>query len=91
MKLQVKQWGNSQAVRLPKDFISAFGLHTGDFLELSNSYDDKIILTIRKNEPSVKRKRLTLDERLANSARNGNEFTRLEEWETISPVGQELF
>lgn len=33
IRLQVKQWGNSKAIRLPKDFTNTMNLNMGDFLE----------------------------------------------------------
>ncbi|MBN6065773.1 AbrB/MazE/SpoVT family DNA-binding domain-containing protein [Aggregatibacter actinomycetemcomitans] len=81
-RLEIKQWGNSKAIRLPKDFIHTLNLDTGDFLEL-NQVDDKFILTvIPKNSP---KKRLTLDERLQNE-----KYQVLNDWDDFSIVGEEL-
>lgn len=33
MKMQVGKWGNSLAVRLPRDVVDAFGLKEGDTLD----------------------------------------------------------
>ena len=41
MRLQVKQWGNSKAIRLPKDFTNAMNLNMGDFLELEKFIEGK--------------------------------------------------
>ncbi|AHN71192.1 AbrB/MazE/SpoVT family DNA-binding domain-containing protein [Aggregatibacter actinomycetemcomitans] len=46
-RLEIKQWGNSKAIRLPKDFIHTLNLDTGDFLEL-NQVDNKFILTVNR-------------------------------------------
>ncbi len=34
MRLQIKQWGNSKAIRLPKELTHSMNLDMGDFLEL---------------------------------------------------------
>ncbi|EGY35197.1 hypothetical protein SC1083_0200 [Aggregatibacter actinomycetemcomitans serotype e str. SC1083] len=81
-RLEIKQWGNSKAIRLPKDFIHTLNLDTGDFLEL-NQVDNKFILTvIPKNSP---KKRLTLDEHLQNE-----NYQVLNDWDDFPIVGEEL-
>ncbi|MBN6067890.1 AbrB/MazE/SpoVT family DNA-binding domain-containing protein [Aggregatibacter actinomycetemcomitans] len=81
-RLEIKQWGNSKAIRLPKDFIHTLNLDTGDFLEL-NQVDNKFILTvIPKNSP---KKRLTLDERLQNE-----NYQILNDWDNFPIASEEL-
>lgn len=82
MQLEVKQWGNSRAVRLPKDF----GVETGDFLELSAFEQDKIVFVIKRKAEKSPRKRLSLDERIAQTI----SFATDQEWENTPRVGEEL-
>ena len=77
MRLQVKQWGNSKAIRLPKDFTNAMNLNMGDFLEL-----EKI-----NNNPNKKR-RLSLNERLAMTS--FKQLPTVEEWDSLTPIGNEI-
>lgn len=89
MRLEVKQWGNSKAVRLPKDFIVGQGLHTGDFLEIFAVDEHKFLLEVRKQQiEKPERKRLTLQERLAISK---DELPVLEDWDSMQPVGEEIW
>ncbi|MDO4698656.1 MAG: antitoxin MazE [Pasteurellaceae bacterium] len=87
MKLQVKQWGNSAAIRLPKDFTHAMNLNMGDFLELEKVADNKITLVIVPNRPQP-RKRLTLAERIARTS--VDKLNVDEEWDSLQPVGKEV-
>ncbi|MDH2997877.1 hypothetical protein A1D22_00825 [Pasteurellaceae bacterium LFhippo2] len=89
MKLQVKEWGNSKAVRLPHQFLAELGMETGDFFELSdmNTDENSVVFVVRKQTVSNKRKRLSLDERLANA---NDDFPILDEWDTMPTVGKEL-
>ncbi|MBN6070968.1 AbrB/MazE/SpoVT family DNA-binding domain-containing protein [Aggregatibacter actinomycetemcomitans] len=81
-RLEIKQWGNSKAIRLPKDFIHTLNLDTGDFLEL-NQVDNKFILTVIPKNSS--KKRLTLDERLQNE-----NYQILNDWDNFPIAGGEL-
>jgi antitoxin MazE len=42
--MQVSKWGNSLAIRLPKDVVEALGLKVGDELKVTASGDRKIAL-----------------------------------------------
>lgn len=37
MQTQVKEWGNSQGIRLPKDILKSAGIGVNDLLEVSVS------------------------------------------------------
>ncbi|MDG6896406.1 AbrB/MazE/SpoVT family DNA-binding domain-containing protein [Volucribacter amazonae] len=89
MRVQVKQWGNSKAIRLPKDFTNAMNLNMGDFLEFEkiNSNTIKIVI-VPNNNNHKKRKRLTLDERLAMTSYE--KLPIIEEWDLLTPVGKEI-
>ncbi|MDH2927783.1 AbrB/MazE/SpoVT family DNA-binding domain-containing protein [Lonepinella koalarum] len=86
MRLQVKNWGNSKAIRLPKDFTQAMNLETGDFLELAKIDDQTIKFVVVPNKP--KQKRLTLAERIAMTALDS--LPVCAEWDTIEQVGGEI-
>ena len=87
MRLQVKQWGNSKAIRLPKEFTNAMNLDMGDFLELEKINDNTIKAVIIPNTPK-KRKRLTLDERIAMTS--SKQLPIIEEWDSLIPIGNEI-
>lgn len=88
MRVQIKQWGNSKAVRLPKDFTNSMNLDAGDFLELAKVDHQTIKLVIVPNKPAEKRPRLTLAERIAMTS--VNTLPVCEEWDLVSPVGDEV-
>jgi antitoxin MazE len=58
MKLQIGQWGNSLAFRIPKNFAKQLNLKSNDAVQCSIE-DGKLILTL-----SPKVKEYTLDELL---------------------------
>ena len=86
MRLQVKQWGNSKAIRLPKDFTDAMNLHIGDFLELEKISSDTVRVVIIPN--TSRKRRLTLDERIAMTS--SKELPIIQEWDSLIPTGQEI-
>lgn len=88
MRLQVKQWGNSKAIRLPKDFTNAMNLNMGDFLELEKIDNNTIKVVIIPNSPKEKKRRLTLDERIAMTS--SKELPVIQEWDLLTPIGQEI-
>lgn len=87
MRVQVRQWGNSKAIRLPKDFTNAMNLNMGDILELEKINNNTIKVVIIPNDPHT-RKRLTLDERIAMTS--SKELPVLQEWDLLAPVGNEF-
>jgi antitoxin MazE len=48
----ISKWGNSLAVRLPKDALDQADLHEGDLLEVSTE-GQTITLTLRDAPPSL--------------------------------------
>lgn len=82
-RLQVKQWGNSKAIRLPKDMLAALGVELGDFLELQRMSENEFKLTAVPK----KRARVSLQELLATTDEN---FEMDAEWDTMQPVGKEI-
>lgn len=88
MRLQVKQWGNSQAIRLPKDLARSMNLNQGDFLELEKINENTIKLVIVPKHSMNNRKRLTLSERMALTSTK--QLPVLEEWDSLTPEGEEI-
>ncbi|WP_410681346.1 AbrB/MazE/SpoVT family DNA-binding domain-containing protein [Avibacterium paragallinarum] len=86
MRLQVKQWGNSKAIRLPKGFTESMNLNMGDFLELEKVDDNTIKIVIVPNAP--KKRRLTLAERIAMTSTE--QLPVIEEWDSLTPIGNEI-
>lgn len=43
-KVQVKNWGNSQAIRLPKNILEALNLDTNSFLKITVDEDSNSII-----------------------------------------------
>lgn len=86
MRLQVKQWGNSKAIRLPKDFTESMNLNMGDFLELEKVDDNTIKIVIVPNVP--KKRRLTLAERIAMTSTE--QLPVIEEWDSLTPIRNEI-
>ena len=87
MRLQVKQWGNSKAIRLPKDFTNAMNLNMGDFLELEKINNTTLTVVIIPHNPT-KTSRLTLNERLAMTS--FKQLPTVEEWDSLTPTGNEI-
>ena len=63
MRLQIKQWGNSKAIRLPKELTHSMNLDMGDFLELEQIDDNTLRVVVVPHKKTTKR--LTLNERIA--------------------------
>lgn len=88
MRVQIKQWGNSKALRLPKDFTNSMNLDTGDFLELAKVDHKTIKLVIIPNTSIEKKRRLTLAERIAMTS--AHTLPVYEEWDLVLPSGDEI-
>lgn len=78
MIAQVKSWGNSQGIRLPKALLESVGVQLNDFLNIEIQ-GDSIVLT-----KTFKHK--TLEERAAEFA---GKIGPYEELEWGEPVGRE--
>jgi antitoxin MazE len=61
MQTELARWGNSLAVRIPKDVIKRASLREGDSLELSTAKTGEIKLTAKRRRA---RKELTLQQML---------------------------
>lgn len=53
MKTQLKQWGNSLAVRIPKTVADAASLKKGDALELLSTGRGKMEIRVAKSKPTL--------------------------------------
>ena len=80
MTAQVKAWGNSQGIRLPKDLLEGMGIKLNDFLNIEVQ-GEKIILT-----KTFKHK--TLEERAAEFS---GKIGPYEEFEWGESVGREMW
>ena len=78
---QIKTWGNSQGLRLPKELLSMLSLKTDDYVSIEVS-DSKIIIS--KTYPH----RL-LEERM--EAAGLHEMPDYNEFEWGEPVGREFW
>ena len=87
MRLQVKLWANIKAILLHMYFTYYINLYLGDFLELEKISDNTIKVIVVPNNPK-KRKRLTLDERLAMTS--SKQLPVIQEWDLLEPTEQEI-
>ena len=42
MQAQVREWGNSQGIRIPKNILEKLGLHVSDTLQIEVIDDSKL-------------------------------------------------
>ncbi|MDO7864902.1 AbrB/MazE/SpoVT family DNA-binding domain-containing protein [Brochothrix thermosphacta] len=80
-QLQVKTWGNSQAVRLPKNMLKELNIKNNDILDIAVKNGAIII-----KKPKEK-KELTINDLFANY--DGTKFQT--EIQDIEPIGNELW
>ena len=80
MEATISKWGNSQGIRIPKEFINALGISFDTPLDLDLK-NDKIII-------SKKFKHQTLEERVKKSGRPLS-FSHEIDWG--DPVGDEVW
>ena len=76
---QLNNWGNSQAIRIPKHILDDAGLNINDKVEIE-VLDDSIV--IKKKKP------YSIRELLKNET---NSDYKYEEWDTGLPVAEERF
>ncbi|MCY4070744.1 MAG: AbrB/MazE/SpoVT family DNA-binding domain-containing protein [Chloroflexi bacterium] len=80
MLTKVQKWGNSRAIRIPKEMA----------LEIGLDFESKIELVLEKGELRiipVKKPRYTLEELVAGITPENKH----EEWDTGPPVGKEIW
>ncbi|MDW7667333.1 MAG: AbrB/MazE/SpoVT family DNA-binding domain-containing protein [Bacillota bacterium] len=78
MYTQIKKWGNSNAVRIPKELLDTLGLKENDKIEIRIENSKLIIEPIYKHR--------SLEERIAEFDGEYN----YGEWDTGSPKGNEV-
>lgn len=77
MTTQLKMWGNSQAIRIPREMTAAAGIHTNDDLNLEVRGQSIIITKVHR--------RLSLEERIAKYG----PIVKTPEADWGTPVGRE--
>lgn len=80
MQVQVKEWGNSQGVRIPKELLLDAGIALNDILNISVSNG---VITLRKDF-----RHRTLEERAADY---GGKLNLDGEYDWGAPVGKEVW
>lgn len=80
-QLQVKTWGNSQAVRLPKNMLKELNIKNNDILDIA--VKNGAIIIKKPKEKKV----LTINDLFANY--DGTKFQT--EIQDIEPIGNELW
>lgn len=79
MKLNIKRWGNSAAVRLPASMLAQLGVQVGDSFEVDVASG---VATLRVAKPKY---------RLADlMAEMPDGLPRVEGWDDMQAVGQEV-
>jgi antitoxin MazE len=85
-KAQLKDWGNSLALRIPKKVRQALGLHDGSQVSISVE-DNKIILQVEGNEFFNLSQNLSLT-KLTDKITKTNQHAEQEDYK---PAGKELW
>ena len=80
MEVQVKEWGNSQGVRLSKAIMQEAGIRMNDYLQVE-AHEGKIILSKAFHHK-------TLAERIQES---GKPLTSIGEYDWGEPQGNEVW
>lgn len=80
MQAQVKEWGNSQGIRIPKEILQSAGITLNEMLEVTASNG---VITLAKPF-----RHKTLEER---AAEYGGELNLDGEYDWGTPVGREVW
>lgn len=78
--MQLQKWGNSAAVRLPKELLNQMNWKIGDTV-LPEIQDGQLVLK------TAKRPRYRLQDLLDEM---GDDMQRVENWDTLPEVGKEV-
>lgn len=81
MLATISKWGNSRALRIPKQLALEAGLDFGSKVEIVLEDGQLRIVSVKEKEP-----RYTLEELVAQITPEN----RHEEWDTGPPVGKEI-
>ena len=79
MNATIQKWGNSQAIRLPKSILQTANMEEAETVQITAQQD---LIVIRKSK-----RHKTLKERLEGF---DGQYV-FEEWDTGTPVGNEVF
>lgn len=82
MTAQVKAWGNSQGIRLPRNVLEELDLHLDDYISIEIINGKLVIEKITAQEHKHK----TLEERIAM---HGGKLGPYDEFDWGAPVGRE--
>lgn len=77
MRLKIKKWGNSAAIRLPRELLSKIGATIGDVVEIDAN-------TFRLSRPKYK-----LDDLIAMCDVNAVAPSDMAAWEMADLIGRE--
>lgn len=80
METKIQKWGNSDGIRIPKNYLKSLNLKTNDLVDIKLE-EDKIVIE------KPKKKHLTLEERIA--AYDGPNLCKEFEWD--EPRGREIW
>ena len=80
MQAQIREWGNSQGIRLPKEILKSAGMALNEIIDITGSEG---VITIKKNFSHK-----TLEER---AAQYGGELKLDGEFNWGEPVGREVW
>ncbi|MCF7520854.1 AbrB/MazE/SpoVT family DNA-binding domain-containing protein [Neisseria sp. ZJ106] len=86
MRIEIKKWGNSKAIRLPKSLTDSLPMNLGDYVEFEQIDDCSVKLSIIPKE-THRKPRLSLSERI-----NMTDLEQLQPdpaWENMPPAGKE--
>ena len=84
MEIEIQQWGNSAAIRIPAAVLSQMGLVTGDVLLLDVSHETLIL------KPLTAKPHRRLADLMAQCDLTAAEPEELAEWDAVQPVGREV-
>ena len=80
MQVQVKEWGNSQGIRIPKEILSNAGISLNEILDVSVSNGNIMLSKVFRHR--------TLEER---AEEYGGQLNLDGEYEWGEPVGREVW
>lgn len=80
MKLTIKKWGNSAAIRLPESMLAQLGAKVGDSIELDIQAN---IASLRAEKPQYKLADLL--------AQMHGSAPIVSDWDDMPPVGKEIY
>lgn len=93
METHINSWGNSLAVRLPKNVLEAFGLSNGAAIDLSVTDDGILLRPIKAKDPIEAMLEMTkgvdIDKKCSQITENNRPLP--EDFDFGSPMGKEIW